>query len=44
MRLRDAGWDTVGQYWDNMARRADRLALRTASYPGAPASLVPSEG
>ena len=37
VRLRDAAWDTVGQCWDNAARPADRLALRTASYPGAPA-------
>lgn len=34
VRLVDAGWDTMGQYWDNMARRADRLTLRTPTYPG----------
>ena len=40
-RSSDAGWDTMGQYWDNLSRRADRLALRTPSYPGIKSQTVP---
>jgi len=40
-RAADAGWDTLGQYWDNLSRRADRLALRTPSYPGIKSQTIP---
>jgi hypothetical protein len=40
-RATDAGWDTMGQYWDNLSRRADRLALRTPSYPGIKSQTIP---
>ena len=40
-RASDAGWDTMGQYWDNLSRRADRLALRTPSYPGIKSQTIP---
>ena len=40
-RATDAGWDTMGQYWDNLSRRADRLALRTPSYPGIKSQNIP---
>jgi len=40
-RATDAAWDTMGQYWDNLSRRTDRLALRTPSYPGIKSQTIP---
>uniref|UniRef100_A0A7S1EJ73 Nudix hydrolase domain-containing protein n=2 Tax=Hemiselmis andersenii TaxID=464988 RepID=A0A7S1EJ73_HEMAN len=33
-RVVDAGWDTMGWYWDNLSRPTNKPALRTPSYPG----------
>ena len=38
-RVVDAGWDTMGWYWDNLSRPTNRTSLRTASYPGIDKSI-----